>query len=53
MISERNNIAASYTAQGESEAQKIRCETDREVQVMLSEAQAQAEVLIAEGRRST
>lgn len=49
MISERNNIAASYTAQGESEAQKIRSETDREVQVMLSEAQAQAEVLIAEG----
>ena len=49
MISERNNIAASYTAPGESEAQKIRSETDREVQVMLSEAQAQAEVLIAEG----
>ncbi len=49
MISERNNIAASYTAQGESEAQKIRSETDREVQVMLSEAQAQAEILIAEG----
>ncbi len=49
MISERNNIAASYTAQGESEAQKIRSETDREVKVMLSEAQAQAEILIAEG----
>lgn len=49
MISERNNIAASYTAQGESEAQKIRSETDREVQVMLSEAQAQAEIIIAEG----
>ena len=30
MISERNNIAASYTAQGESEAQKIRSETDRD-----------------------
>ena len=43
MISERNNIAASYTAQGESDAQKIRSETDREVQVMLSEAEAQAE----------
>ncbi len=49
MISERNNIAASYTAQGESDAQKIRSETDREVQVMLSEAEAQAEMLIAEG----
>ena len=49
MISERGNIAASYTAQGESDAQKIRSETDREVQVMLSEASAQAEILIAEG----
>ncbi|HIV88077.1 MAG TPA: protease modulator HflC [Candidatus Pygmaiobacter gallistercoris] len=49
MISERSNIAASYTAQGESEAQKIRSETDREVQVMRSEAEAQAEILIAEG----
>ena len=49
MLSERNNIAASYTAQGESDAQKIRSETDREVQVMLSEAEAQAEILIAEG----
>lgn len=49
MISERNNIAASYTAQGESEAQKIRSQTDKEVQIMLSEANAQAEVLQAEG----
>lgn len=49
MISERGNIAASYTAQGESDAQKIRSETDRQVQVMLSEARAQAEILIAEG----
>lgn len=49
MISERNNIAASYTAQGESEAQKIRSETDKEVQIMLSQAQAEAEALIAEG----
>lgn len=49
MISERSNIAASYTAQGESDAQRIRSETDRQVQVMLSEARAQAEILIAEG----
>ena len=49
MISERNNIAASFTAQGESEAQKIRSETDKEVQIMLSEAEAEAEKLIAEG----
>ena len=49
MISERTNIAASHTAEGESEAQMIRSETDKEVQVMLSEAKAEAEVLEAEG----
>lgn len=49
MISERNNIAAQYTASGESEAQKIRSETDKEVEIMLSEAKAQAEGLQAEG----
>ena len=49
MISERNNIAASYTAQGESEAQMIRSQTDKEVQIMLSAAQADAEKLEAEG----
>lgn len=49
MISERNNIAASYTAEGESNAQRIRSQTDKEVQIMLSEASANAEVLEAEG----
>ncbi len=49
MISERNNIAASFTAQGESDAQIIRSSTDREVEVMLSEAQATADATIAEG----
>ena len=49
MISERNNIAASFTAQGESEAKKIRSETDKEVGIMLSEAAAKAEILEAEG----
>ena len=49
MISERNNIAASYTAEGESDAQKIRSQTDKEVQIMLSAAQADAEKLEAEG----
>ncbi len=49
MISERNNIAASYTAEGESEATKIRSETDKEVEIMLSEAKAKAEILRAEG----
>lgn len=49
MISERNNIAAQYTAEGESEAQMIRSETDKEVEIMVSEARAQAEMLTSEG----
>lgn len=49
MISERGNIAASYTAQGESEAKKIRSETDKQIEIMLSEAKARAETLVAEG----
>ncbi|NLL78387.1 MAG: protease modulator HflC [Clostridiales bacterium] len=49
MISERNNIAASYAAAGNSEAQKIRNETDKNVSVMLAEAKKQAAVLEAEG----
>lgn len=49
MISERDNIAATYTAEGNSEAQIIRNTTDREVTVMLSEAEKEAEILIAEG----
>ena len=49
MISERDNIAATYTAEGSSEAQIIRNSTDKEVTVMLSEADKNAEILIAEG----
>ncbi len=49
MISERNNIAAQYTAEGESEAQMIRSETDKEVEIMLSQASAEAEAMVAEG----
>lgn len=49
MITERNNIAAAYTAQGQSEAQKIKNTTDKEVSVMVSEANASAEAIIAEG----
>ncbi|HIT63331.1 MAG TPA: protease modulator HflC [Candidatus Ventrimonas merdavium] len=49
MISERNNIAASYTAQGNSSAQKIKNDTTKEVAVMKSEASAQAEKIRAEG----
>ncbi len=49
MISERSNIAATYTAEGNSEAQKIKNTTDKEVNIMLSEAEKQAEILVAEG----
>lgn len=49
MISERNNQAAKYQADGESEATKIRTETDNKVTVMISEAQATAEKTIADG----
>lgn len=49
MITERNNIAAAYTAQGQSEAQVIKNTTDKEVSVMLSEAKATADKTVAEG----
>lgn len=49
MISERDNIAATFTAEGSSEAQKIKNTTDKEVTVMLSEAEKNAEILISEG----
>ena len=49
MISERQNIAASYTAQGNAEAQKIRNETDKSVRILEAEAKKEAEKLEAEG----
>ena len=49
MITERKNIAAAYKAQGESEAQKIRNTTDRETAVLISQAEAKADQLEAEG----
>ncbi len=49
MISERDNIAATYTAEGNAEAQKIRNTTDKEVMVLLSEAEKEASILTAEG----
>lgn len=49
MISERENIAATYTAEGNSEAQVIRNTTDKEAALLISEAEKQAEILKAEG----
>lgn len=49
MISERDNIAATYTAEGQSQAQVIRNTTDKEIAISISEAEKQAEILEAEG----
>ena len=49
MISERDNIAASFSAEGAAEAKQIRNEADKSVQITLSEAKAKAEKLKAEG----
>lgn len=52
MISEREKISAEYTANGEYEAQKTRNNADKEVDILLSEAEAQATVIRAEGDAS-
>jgi len=49
MISERSQMAASYKADGEYEAAKIRNETDKEVSIIIGEAEAQARRLQGEG----
>jgi membrane protease subunit HflC len=49
MISERENIATTYTAEGNSEANQIKNTTNNEIDVMLSDAELEAEKLIAEG----
>jgi membrane protease subunit HflC len=49
MISEREKIAAQYTADGEYEAQKTRNAANKESEILLSEAKAQATVIRAEG----
>ena len=49
MISERNQMAEKYTADGNYEASIIRNDVDRQVNIMISDAEAQAAVLVAEG----
>ena len=49
MISERDKIAATYTAEGQSEAKVIQNTTDREIAISISDAQAQAAAITAEG----
>lgn len=49
MIAERNNISATYTAEGEKEATIITNEAAKEAAVLLATAKAEAEQLRAEG----
>ena len=51
MISERDNIAATYKAEGNSEAKVSRNKTDKEVAIQISDAKKQAEILEAEGEQ--
>jgi len=49
MISERNKIAAEYRADGEKQATLIKNDVDKQAGIMISNAQAQAEAIKAEG----
>lgn len=49
MVSERAQIAATYTAEGNSEAQKIHNTTDKEIAISISDAKTKAAKITAEG----
>jgi len=49
MISERNQMAEKYTAEGNYEASIIRNKVDKDVNIIISDAEAEAAVLEAEG----
>ena len=49
MISERNQMAEKYTAEGNKEATLIRNEVDKTVNITVSNAEAESAKLIAEG----
>ena len=49
MISERNQMAEKYTAEGNYDASVIRNEVDKQVNIVVSNAQAEAAKLEAEG----
>ncbi len=51
MISERNQMAEKYTADGNYEASIIRNSVDRQVNILVSDAQAEAAKLQAEGEQ--
>ncbi|MBP3661458.1 MAG: protease modulator HflC [Oscillospiraceae bacterium] len=49
MISERNQMAEKYTADGNYDASIIRNDVDKQVNIIISNAQAEAAKLVAEG----
>ena len=49
MISERNQMAEKYTADGNYEASIIRNDVDKQVNIIVSDAEAKAAALVAEG----
>ena len=49
MISERNQMAEKYTADGNYEASIIRNDVDKQVNIIVSDAEAEASTLVAEG----
>ena len=49
MISERNQMAEKYTADGNNEASIIRNDVDKQVDIIVSNAEAEAAKLVAEG----
>lgn len=49
MISERNQMAEKYTADGNYEASIIRNDVDKQVNIIVSDAEAEAAKLVAEG----
>lgn len=49
MISERNNIASSYSAKGNAEAQKIKNDTNKQVSILIANAEREAAKIQAEG----
>lgn len=51
MIAEREKIRQSYVAEGQAEAQKIKNDVDREVNIIVSDAEAKAEEIVAEGEK--
>lgn len=51
MIAEREKIRQTYVAEGQAEAQKIKNDVDREVNIIVSDAEAKAEEIVAEGEK--